>query len=76
MCANVDQMCDKMCPSVERQKDPCYRPWGKPFLNDKPQILGQSFRGIAWATPPTPVVYAWALPTFLKILFSWSAKHF
>ena len=64
MCANVDQMCDKMCPIVWQQKDQCYQPKEKPNINDILQTLGQSSRRTAWAIPPTPVVYDWRLPDF------------
>ena len=61
MCANVDQMCDKMCPSVERQLDPCCHPWEKPFFNDFDNPETRYLRASAWATPPISVIYNLAL---------------
>ena len=61
MCANVDQMCDKMCPIVWRQKDKCYQLRKKPNSNDKWETLEQSFRGTAWDIGGMHVVCSWSV---------------
>jgi len=37
----------------------------KTFQNDDDNKQRQSFRGTAWATPPMPDVYTWALPILI-----------